>query len=481
MALDNPTNAADRIWFQRAMQTRVFTVGDYQVGRISGKPVLVLAYPLVNPEGNAEGVAFAAIDLVWLNRYKFEIESQLPEGSTITQIDGNGVVLAHQPDPGQWVDRSPTDHPLFKQVLLQKRGVRVADGAQGGSYIYAFAPLPSSLSQRAVYVILGIPKKIAFADSNRILTRNLILLGIVAMLATLASWFSGEWFVLRQVKAMVKASRGLAVGDLGARTGLAYGRDELSQLAHAFDDMAAVLEQRQVEREQVEMQLKRSQDLFRNLSSHLQLVREEERTRMARKIHDDMGQALTALKIDLSWLNNKLAEERPPLREKIKSMLALIDETIQTVRKVSEDLRPGILDDFGLSAAIEWQAEEFQKRTGITCKTFFEPKEFDLNKTKSTALFRIVQEALTNIIRHAHATEVAITLRRKNEQVELEVRDNGLGITETAIANPRSFGLIGIRERAHSLEGEVDIVGARNAGTRLTVKMSISQREDSHD
>jgi hypothetical protein len=205
IVLDNPANAADRIWFQHAMQTLTFTIGDYQVGRISGKPVLVLAYPLVNPEGNAEGVAFAAIDLLWLNRYKFEIESQLPEGSTITQIDENGMVLAHQPNSEQWIDRSLTDHPLFKQVLLQKKGVQEASGAQGSPYIYAFAPLQSAFNRRPVYVIVGIPKKFAFADSNRILTRTLILLGFVAMLAPLA---------------VVCASAGKGHGKGQQRTGL---------------------------------------------------------------------------------------------------------------------------------------------------------------------------------------------------------------------------------------------------------------------
>jgi signal transduction histidine kinase len=144
------------------------------------------------------------------------------------------------------------------------------------------------------------------------------------------------------------------------------------------------------------------------------------------------------------------------------------------VHKVTEDLRPGILDDFGLSAAIEWYAEEFEERTGIKCKPVFYPEEFDLCKEKSTALFRIVQESLTNIIRHADATNVEIKLREKDGILVMEIKDNGKGITESAITNSRSFGLIGIRERAHSLGGEVDIIGTQDAGTRITVNMPIS-------
>jgi signal transduction histidine kinase len=155
-------------------------------------------------------------------------------------------------------------------------------------------------------------------------------------------------------------------------------------------------------------------------------------------------------------------------------MVTLINETIETVHNVSEDLRPGILDDFGLAAAIEWQAEEFQKRMGIECKTSVPPDEFDLDKERSTNLFRILQESLTNVIRHANATKVEINLNENDGVLFLEVVDNGKGITDAAITNPKSFGLIGIKERVHSLGGEVDIAGTPNAGTRIIVKIPVS-------
>ena len=478
---DKTANATDRSWFQRAVQTRDFAVGDYHVDRITGKPVLVLAYPSINPEGEIEAVVFAAIDLNWLNRFKFEIETQLPDGFTITQIDENGVVLAHQPDSEQWLGRVMMENPLFKEILSQDKGVIKAPGTHDTPYIYAFAPLQSALKARPAYVVLGIPQRHAYADSKRILIRNLTLLGIVALLSMTAAWFGAERFIMRPVKAMVSASRRLAAGEMSARTGLPYGKGELSQLAQAFDEMAVALGQRQAARERVELELKRSQELFRNLSTHLQMVREEERTRIAREIHDGMGQALTVLKIDLSWLNNRLAKNQEAMRDKTKTMQALIDETIQTVHKVSADLRPAILDDFGLPAAIEWHAEEFEKRTGIKCKPVFYPNELDLNKKKSTALFRIVQESFTNIIRHANATKVEVKLSEKNGILVLEIQDNGQGIAEAAITNPRSFGLIGIRERAHSLGGEVDIAGTPNEGTRIIIKLPVSERGDSHD
>jgi signal transduction histidine kinase len=469
-----PRNAADQIWFRRAIETGDFAAGDYHVGRITGKPVLVLAYPAMNAAGDPRAVLFAALDLQWLNRHRFDVEDLLPKDHfTITQIDENGLVLSHQPESEQLLAKKMPRSSLFEQILVQKKGVIRAPGAQGKPFIYAFAQVHSSLRNRQIYVILGLSERYIFADSNRILGRNLTLLGIVALVAILAAWFGGDLFILRQIKTLVQASRQLAAGKLATRTGLPHGKDELSQLAKAFDEMATALEQRQAARRRAEAELKRSQELFRNLSTHLQEVREEERTRIARQIHDDLGQALTALKIDLSWLNNKLADERDIVREKMKSMVTLIDETVQTVRKVSEDLRPGILDDFGLPAAIEWQAEEFQKRTGIECNTAFYADEIDLPKDHSTSLFRIVQESLTNAIRHADATKVEIRINEKNGKLILEVQDNGQGISEAAITNSRSFGLIGIRERAHSLGGEVTITGTRNEGTCLTVKMPL--------
>jgi signal transduction histidine kinase len=472
--IEGPTDAADQPWFRRAVESGDFAFGDYHIGRITGKPVLVLAYPYRIREGGRPAVVFAALDLKWLNGYIFELESELPDGFTITLIDENAVVLARQPDTEHWLGKSMLHNAAFKKILSQQTGVIEARAAPNGSYLYAFAPLHSTFRKRPVYVILETPRKLAFADSNRVLGRNLILLGIVALAALLAAWFGSDLFIMRQVKGMAQASRRLAAGEMSARTGLEYGSGELGQLAKTFDEMATALEQRQVERERAQMELKRSQELFRSLSDHLQRIREDERSRIARKIHDDLGQAMTALKIDLSWISKRLAENQDPIHEKLKSMVVLIDETIHAVHNLSEDLRPGILDDFGLPAAIEWQAEELEKRTGMECRTSVPPEGFNLNKEKSTNLFRIVQESLTNVIRHAEATQVAISLHEKDGILLLEVADNGKGITDAAIADPKSFGLIGIKERVHSLGGEVNIVGTPNEGTRLTVKMPIS-------
>ncbi len=219
----------------------------------------------------------------------------------------------------------------------------------------------------------------------------------------------------------------------------------------------------------IEKKLIESQEQLHNLSLHLQSVRERESTRIAREIHDELGQILTALKMDLSWLNKRLTNGQKPLLEKIRSMSKLTDMIIKAVQRISTELRPGILDDLGLIPAIEWQAQEFENRTNIKCEITLDCEDNDLDQDRSTALFRIFQEALTNVARHANATKIKVSLKEEPDKLLLEIKDNGRGITEEQISNPKSFGLIGIRERLYPWGGEVKIKGLSNRGTTLTV------------
>jgi PAS domain S-box-containing protein len=223
-----------------------------------------------------------------------------------------------------------------------------------------------------------------------------------------------------------------------------------------------------------EEELESSREQLRNLSAHLQYTSEEERKHIAREIHDELGQSLTALKMDISWLINKLPKDEKPLLVKTESMLGLIDKTVKTVQRISTELRPGLLDDLGLAAAIEWQAEEFQKRTGIKCKATLD-EEIIVDQDRSTAIFRIFQETLTNVARHANATRVRVNLGEKAGKLMLKVKDNGKGITEKQISDPKSFGLIGIQERIHLFGGNFKISGIRDKGTTVTVGIPLGR------
>ena len=227
------------------------------------------------------------------------------------------------------------------------------------------------------------------------------------------------------------------------------------------------------ERMRAEEELQSSREELRNLTVYLESVREQERTNIAREIHDELAQALTALKMDLSWLDNRLPRDQIPLAEKMHSMRELIDTIIQTVKRISAELRPGILDDLGLVAAIEWQAAEFQDRTGMSCRVSVNPVDLTIDKDRSTAIFRIFQETLTNIARHARATRIIVSIKKKYGALTLRVTDNGAGITEDQINDSKSFGLIGMRERIHPLGGQVRIKGTPGAGTTVEVQVPI--------
>jgi signal transduction histidine kinase len=213
--------------------------------------------------------------------------------------------------------------------------------------------------------------------------------------------------------------------------------------------------------------LKESEDKLRRLAAHLISVREEERAHIAREIHDELGQVLTGIKMEVGWLQKRLKE--PALLEKTESMSKLIDSTVQTVRKIATGLRPEMLDDMGLVAAIGWQAKEFQKRTGIRCRVKLPPETAKLDIDVSTTAFRIFQEILTNVARHSRATRVDIDLGVTEDQVSLEVHDNGVGIAESDLHGRKSLGLLGMHERALLFGGEVRISGAPGHGTRVSV------------
>jgi len=232
-----------------------------------------------------------------------------------------------------------------------------------------------------------------------------------------------------------------------------------------------------IERKRADEELRSSREQLRGFSRHLQAAREQERAAMAREIHDELGQTLTALKMDVAWLRGRLPEGQEPLLNKTKSMSDLIDATAKTVRRMSSELRPGLLDDLGIVAAVEWQTEEFQDRTGIGCQVGFDPEDIALNQDRSTTIFRILQETLTNVARHSKATRVKVSLKQKGSNLVLRVRDNGKGIAPDKISAAKSFGLMGIRERADLWGGEVKIRGAPDKGTTVTVSIPLEERK----
>jgi PAS domain S-box-containing protein len=224
-------------------------------------------------------------------------------------------------------------------------------------------------------------------------------------------------------------------------------------------------------------ELKESSRQLQALAANLESAREEERTRIARELHDQLGQALTAMKFDLAWLTDRLGQKDATLAQKTKTVTAQMDTMIKTVRRIATELRPGMLDDLGLAASIEWQARDFEKRTGIVCAVSISAEDSPLTRAQSVALFRIFQEALTNVARHAGAQHIEAKLSATSDTVTLQVHDDGRGIQAHEITGLHSLGLLGMRERAKRLGGAFDIQGAPADGTIVTVSIPVKQSE----
>jgi signal transduction histidine kinase len=227
------------------------------------------------------------------------------------------------------------------------------------------------------------------------------------------------------------------------------------------------------DRKRAEEQLQETLDRVRMLSQRVDIVREEERTHIARELHDELGVRLTCLKMDLARLRTVLTGSLDPremgetMEEKIAAMTKHVDETIVSVQRLVTELRPGILDDLGLVAAIDWQCRDFEQRSGIRCVCESVQDDIVLGPRPATAAFRICQEALTNVMRHAHATFVRVLLKQVNDGLMLEVQDDGRGIPPEKLTDAGSFGLLGMRERASGLGGAIEITGYPGKGTRV--------------
>lgn len=291
------------------------------------------------------------------------------------------------------------------------------------------------------------------------------LVGVMFLYTSInPSWYKHSQEVLLSI--------GGLVGDAVMRL-----RNEEQIRSHKQALEQEVTERKQIEqelmkyRDHLEEEVKTRTEQLRDLSNRLQTIREEEKARIAREVHDELGQALTAVKLDLAWVERRLKEPGEEVQEKIQSLYALIESTIERVQVISAELRPRILDVLGVCEALRWQTGEFKERTGIECELTILPDRLDLDAERSTTLFRIYQEALTNVARHAEASRVDVRCEQFPDRVELEVNDNGCGIDEAEISDSHSLGLAGARERALVWGGEVRITGKPGQGTQLFVRI----------
>lgn len=265
----------------------------------------------------------------------------------------------------------------------------------------------------------------------------------------------------------------------------AAGQDEISNLAHAINKMLAALQEvneklvrENQERDRAEQKLKTSQEELRNLSAHLEKLREEERAHIAREIHDELGQVLSSLRMDLRTLENRLPRDKHELLELTHSMSEVIYLTLQRVKRISQELRPSVLEHLAFADAAAWQTETFTAKYGIPCDLILENVEdLKLKREVANELFRVLQEALTNIVRHAAATHVEVRLEKNPEHLSLTIQDNGVGMQSMETHASPTFGLLGMRERMHRLKGTLEIVSTAGRGTSIIAAIPLTNLE----
>lgn len=488
-------DASGSSYFEMAKQQKRFVLGDLTTGRASGRPNLTFGFPILDVRGNLKRVLTVGRDVDVLNRRL--MGANFPEDSVMLVTDTHGRVIIRNPNPEEYVGRVAG---FMNNVTPgSTSGLFEAAGLDGVERLQAYATVFLN-DAPALYVFVGYTPERIFGGVERTLRASLIGLGVISLVALAAAWLSAESMIVRRIDKLVAVANRMRSGDLSARTGMDNDKSEFGQLAAALDKMAKELEQRnrdntalldemkalnatleqrvEVRTQQLQTsntRLLASQAELRRLSAEMTRATENERARIARDIHDQLGQMLTAVKMELRTARRKFQAGGDGLEAKLDDAGALIDETVRIVRRISSDLRPGVLDDFGLAAACDWQLQEFEKRTGITYDVSAEIDEDRVPPATATTAFRILQESLTNVMRHAQATHITVRLTHDQDNLTLLVQDNGRGITVEEQATTRSLGLLGMRERAAQLGGSVEITGAPGAGTSVIVVLPLER------
>lgn len=515
-------NVSGRHYFQRALAQKRFVVGGLETGTFSHLPTLTFGYPLLDAAGNVERVIGYGLDIGELSRREGPAEFQ--ENAVLVITDEDGVIVQRIPEAETYIDTPFNLDQLALSPTLTE-GVESAVGVDNQVRLYGYTTVEAE--EAAVFhVLVGFADERIYGGVQRYLQASLWGLSLISLFALAAAWLSAENIIVKRIGAIVATADRMREGELNVRTGMNDDPSELGQLAATLDSLAASLQERQTENERLLNQLLLlntsleqrvidrtrqlvksnerlilSQAELRRLSHQLMRATEQERARISREIHDQLGQSLTAIKIELRTARRRVqaATAAPPssavgaeqsagasangeapangVVAKLDDIAQMVDEMVVLVRRIAADLRPGLLDDFGLGAAIEWQMEEFKKLTGIEYTLDSAIDEERLSSNQTIAAFRILQEALTNVSRHAQASAVAVQAEMDDDGLSLQVRDNGRGFAPGG-GRPGSLGVVGMRERAVELGGSVEVVSSPGTGTRVQLWLPLQAQPD---
>lgn len=463
---------ADRHFFKKAKVTQKFSSGEFVVGKLSKKPMMTFAHPLNDRNGIFNGVISVSFDLEYFRRLPPLM--QFPSGTSILLLDHQGVILARTLENSRFAGTRFSPQIFRKMISLPDGSSFRSIGVDNVERFSSHRKLWLQEEPRPyMYVRVGIPVAAVVREADMELARTSAIAVIVIAAAYFMTWITGKCSIADRVDALEAACRRVADGDLKARVSDAVSGGDLGRLARMFDVMADQLAKR-------EEALLTLQDMLQGLNDRLQTGCEEERRNIAREIHDVMGQSLTALKLDISWLVQQVATTCPDVVKRYEEIVSLIDSLIAEVQTITAQLSPPLLD-IGLAAAIEWHCSEFERRSGITCHMMVD-ETCSASREEETMLFRILQEALSNVLRHSGASEVSVSLCARQNSLILEVADNGKGITEEAGNSPAAFGLLGMNERARMYEAILSITGAPGKGTIVRTELPLNGRKgESHE
>jgi signal transduction histidine kinase len=424
----------DRIYFRRALETRDFAIGEYQVGRISGKASVNFGYPVLDDAGHVRAVVVAPLDLAWLSA--LANQAGLPPGSMLTVIDRNGTMLSRYPDDGKWIGKLMPEPLVLNAIQTQQgNGTTDAPGADGILRLFSFAPFGGAAQSADAYVSVGIPAAVAFAGVNQILARNIAALMLVAGLALAAAWMGGNLFIVRQIQTLVGATKRVAAGELGVRTGLPDGQGELNQLAGAFDQMAESLERAHEQRlQEEELRRKNYQLEQQNLA-----IQEANRlkTEFVSMVSHELRTPLTSIQgyAELLLEDERIAgEERESLtivRKNADRLLGLINDLLDLSR-----IEAGRVDLHRTSLDLARLISEVAR----SLRPLIEAKRQRLKLDLADGLPAVwadanrVTQILTNLISNAHKYtlvdgSITVAARRDDGFVRVDVSDTGIGLS----------------------------------------------------
>jgi len=495
---ESVSDYSDREYFQRVSGGHGFVVGGYQIGQVTQRRLITLALPVHDDQEQLSTILLLGLDVDELNR-RVAALGLAPE-YTVTLVDRSATVIIDWPAGGAETVGESLPEGALRQALLADSGPgpepRILTGPGGTERLYAFRSVEHTPGQDLI-IAVGIELEAALRPVDQSIALYVGLGSGLILLGGVAAWWFGERRLAQPIRSLARAARQIQSGRLDRRAAADGHASEIANLVTDFNAMADTLQaqsdaliaanqdlERRVENRTQRLrssldELRRSREQLRQLSGRQRQLLEAEQTRISREVHDQLGQALTGAKMDLALIERRLRglADQPTVAEAletVRGLTVLMDETIQVARAIARRLRPSLLDDLGLAAAIEWMARDVAGRAGLGVNFTSDDSLGRLPDAIGTGAYRIAQEAVTNIVRHAQASTVTIALQPEADGLRLTITDDGIGLS-AADPPQTSLGMLGMRERAEELGGAIDWEPGASGGTRLSAWLPLTQ------